>query len=81
MIPCCIFLDFAKAFDTVNHNILINKLNHYGIRGNALKWLESYLFNRQQCVQIGNKYSDFLPIDCGVPQGSVLGALLFSDIH
>ena len=76
-IPCCIFLDFAKAFDTVNHSILINKLNHYGIRGNSLKWLESYLSNRTQCVQIGNQLSEKMTINCGVPQGSVLGPLLF----
>jgi len=49
-IPCCIFLDFAKAFDTVNHNILLQKLKYYGIRGRCLKWLESYLQNRQQCI-------------------------------
>ena len=74
---CCIFLDFAKAFDTVNHSILIKKLNYYGIRGETLNWLQSYLSNRKQCVQIGNFKSDFKNIDCGVPQGSVLGPLLF----
>ena len=72
-----IFLDFAKAFDTVDHKILINKLEYYGIRGLPLKLMKSYLNNRQQCVKIGNTQSDFLTIKCGVPQGSVLGPLLF----
>ena len=75
--PCCIFLDFAKAFDTVNHNILLSKLNYYGIRGTSLNWLKSYLTNRLQCVNIGDTNSSNLPIDTGVPQGSVLGPLLF----
>ena len=75
--PCCIFLYFAKAFDTVNHDILLHKLNYYGIRGNSLLWLESYLKNREQCVQVGNSLSSFQNIVCGVPQGSVLGPLLF----
>ena len=66
----CIFLDFAKAFDTVNHQILLKKLNYYGIKGLPLKWFESYLLNRTQCVSIGNIKSDIDMIKCGVPQGN-----------
>ena len=64
-------------FDTVNHNILIDKLHFYGIRGIPLAWLSSYLSNRQQYVQIHNSTSSLNTIKCGVPQGSVLGPLLF----
>ena len=73
----CIFLDFAKAFDTVNHQILLKKLNHYGIKGIALKLFESYLANRKQCVSIGSVMSETDIIKCGVSQGSILGPLLF----
>ena len=76
-LACCVFLDFAKAFDTVNHQILLKKLEYYGIRGNVLKWFDSYLCNRPQCVNINGTFSDFLNILCGVPQGSVLGPILF----
>ena len=74
---CCVFLDFAKAFDTVNHKILLKKLEYYGVRGIVLKWFDSYLCNRPQCVNINGTFSDFLNILCGVPQGSVLGPILF----
>lgn len=74
---CGIFLDFQKAFDTVNHEILIRKLNHYGIRGIANNWFSSYLSNRSQYVSISGFESDRKPINHGVPQGSVLGPILF----
>ena len=72
-----IFLDFAKAFDTVDHKILLSKLAHYGIRGPALNLLHSYLTDRYQYVQILNHQSAKLKITHGVPQGSVLGPFLF----
>ena len=74
---CCILLDFAKAFDTVDHQILLRKLEYYDIRGTALNWFKSYLCNRSQCVSIDGQLSDELKITHGVPQGSVLGPLLF----
>ena len=73
----CIFLDFAKAFDTVNHEILLYKLNHYGISGVAHKLFESYLTNRKQQTEVSGTLSDVGIIKHGVPQGSVLGPLLF----
>ncbi|XP_077995944.1 uncharacterized protein LOC144449300 [Glandiceps talaboti] len=72
-----IFIDFSKAFDTVNHNILLAKLEHYGIRGLPLKWFSSYLHSRSQYVSINNIASSRLNITCGVPQGSILGPILF----
>ena len=73
-----LFIDLTKAFDTINHTILINKLEQYGVRGVALQWLISYLSNRMQCVRMGNCQSKCLNMICGLPQGSVLSPKLFS---
>ena len=74
---CGIFIDLRKAFDTVNHEILLNKLEHYGIRENILDWFRSYLSDRKQYVFFNGQSSELLKNSCGVPQGSVLGPLLF----
>jgi len=71
---CGIFIDLRKA---VNHSILLTKLNHYEVRGKAYDWFQSYLSNREQFVDIDGYKSDSLSITCGVPQGSILGPLLF----
>ena len=72
-----VFLDLAKACDTVNHNILLMKLDHYGIGGIVHDWFKNYLTNRQQIVKYKQVKSDSMTIKCGVPQASVLGPLLF----
>ena len=77
LFSCGIFLDLSKAFDTVNHNILVHKLKYIGVRGIANNWFVSYLSNRKQFVSIGSQNSDYQSINCGVPQGSVLDPLLF----
>ena len=73
-----VFIDLSKAFDTVDHSILLKKLKLYGITDKNLAWFESYLSNRKQYIQIGeNSKTDLKYVTCGVPQGSILGPLLF----
>ena len=71
------FLDFAKAFDTFDHKILPSKLQNYGVRAIAKNWFESYLTNRKQVVKVGNFLSGQKFITCVVPQGRILGPILF----
>ena len=76
-IVCGVFIDLQKAFDTVNHEILLEKLNHYGIRSKENNWFRSFLTNRKQYVSINGFFSQTKIVRCGVPQGSTLGPLLF----
>ena len=76
-IPLNIFFDLSKAFDTIDHSILLNKLKYYGLKGPTLNVFQSYLSNRNQYTEIEDTTSTILPIQVGVPQGSILGPILF----
>ena len=76
-IGCGVFVDLLKAFDTIDHQILLAKLNHYGIHGVSNDWFKSYLSDHSQYVSINGCKSGLAAKNCGVPQGSVLGSLLF----
>ena len=72
-----VYLDLSKAFDTIDHDILLHKLDYCGFRGIVLDWFRDYLSNRIQYVSYNDNKSDLKTIRCGVPQGSILGPLLF----
>ena len=72
-----IFIDLSEAFDTIDHSLLIKKLQHYRVRRIVLDWFVSYLANRSQYVKIDDTSSALLNVSCEVPQGSILGPLLF----
>ena len=70
-----VFIDLSKAFDAVDHDILLTKLNHYGIKGKTFNWIKTYLKHRKQFILFKN--TGLIEVICGVPQGSILGPLLF----
>ena len=72
-----LYIDLSRAFDTISHKILIDNLYKYGMRGIALEWIKDYLLNRKQYVVYNNTKSNISSVEIGVPQGSILGPLLF----
>ena len=76
-----VFLDLKKAFDTIDHKILLKKLEHYGIRGMVNKWFSSYLLNRKQFTAVNGESSTLSSINTGIPQGSVLGLFRFEPVQ
>ena len=78
---CGVFLEFQKAFDTVNHKILIGKLNHYGTREISLDWFQSYLTNREEKTSMKGIFSDSLTVAYGVSQGVYIGPTAISALH
>ena len=77
LMPAALLLDIKKAFDTVDHDKLLQILESFGVRNVALKWFRSYLINRAQVLQNANATSECHLLPCGVPQGSIMGPLLF----
>ena len=72
-----LYIDFCKAFDMVNHNLLLQKLKIYNVHEDAIAWFTSYLSDRKQCIKINKSMSDQQPVNIGIPQGSILGPLIF----
>ena len=73
----CVYVDYSRAFETINHNILCKKLEYYGLDQNSLNWCMDYLSNRKQKVKLNKYISTCLPVEMGVPQGSIIGPFLF----
>ena len=77
LVTGALFLDLKKAFDTVNYDILFKKLHNYGVTGSTLNWFRSYLGGRRQAINVNSTLSDFKHVNTGIPQGSILGPILF----
>ena len=75
-VPLCVFIDLKQAFDTIDHKLLLTKLEHSGIRGVGYDWIKSYLCERKQYVSVNSCNSEAMNVVCGVPQGSILGPKL-----